>query len=99
MHGRRQAALVGLAPFNDDSGTRQRGRHVRGGRAVVRRVLYLAALAAVRHNPVLKAFRERLAGRGKRPKVILTAVARRLLVIANALIRSGRPWQAELAAA
>jgi transposase len=72
---------------------------VRGGRAVVRRVLDLAALAAVRHNPALQAFRERLAGRGKRPKVILTAVARRLLVIANAIIRSRRPWQVELAAA
>src|SRR5262245_4534374 len=99
LPGGRLAALVGLAPFNDDSGTRQRGRHIRGGRAVVRRVLYLAALAAVRHNPVLKAFRQRLAERGKRPKVILTAVARRLLVIANAIIRSGRPRQAELAAA
>jgi transposase len=99
LPGRKLAALVGLAPFNDDSGTRQRGRHVRGGRAVVRRVLYLAALAAVRHNPALQAFRERLAGRGKRPKVILTAVARRLLVIANAIIRSRRPWQVELAAA
>ncbi len=99
LPGGKLAALVGLAPYNDDSGTRQRGRHVRGGRAVVRRVLYLAALAAVRHNPVLKAFRERLARRGKRPKVILTAVARRLLVIANAIIRSGRPGQAELAAA
>jgi hypothetical protein len=53
----------------------------------------------VRHNPALKAFRERRAGRGERPKVILTAVARRLLVIANAITRSGRPWQAELAAA
>jgi hypothetical protein len=91
LPGGQLAALVGLAPFDDDSGTRQRGRHVRGGRAVVRRVLYLAALSAVRHNPVLKAFRERLAARGKRPKVILTAVARRLLVIANAIIRSGRP--------
>jgi transposase len=99
LPGGRLAALVGLAPFNDDSGTRQRGRHVRGGRAVVRRVLYLAALSAVRHNPVLQAFRARLAARGKRPKVILTAVARRRLVIANAIIRSGRPWQAELAAA
>ncbi|HZQ78858.1 MAG TPA: IS110 family transposase [Acidimicrobiia bacterium] len=99
LPGGQLAALVGLAPFADDSGTRQRGRHVRGGRAVVRRVLYLAALSAVRHNAVLKAFRERLAARGKRPKVILTAVARRLLVIANAIIRSGRPWEAELAAA
>jgi transposase len=99
LPGGQRAALVGLAPFNDDSGTRQRGRHVRGGRAVVRRERYLAALSAVRHNPVLKAFRNRRAERGKRPKGILTAVARRRLVIANAIRRSGRPWQAELAAA
>lgn len=99
LAGRQVAALVGLAPFNDDSGMRQGERHIRGGRAVVRRALYMAALSAVRHNPVFRVFRERLAVRGKRPKVILTAVARRLLVIANAILRSGRPWQAELAAA
>ena len=97
--GGQRAALVGRTPFNDDSGTRPGGRHVRGGRAMVRRGLYLATLAAVRHHPVLKAFRERLAGRGKRPKVILTAVARRLVVSAKAIIHSGRPWQADLAAA
>lgn len=97
--GRQVAALVGLAPFNDDSGMRQGLRRIRGGRAVVRRVLYLSALVAVRHNSVFRDFRERLAARGKRPKVILTAVARRLLVIANAILRSGRPWQAELATA
>jgi transposase len=91
------SALVGLAPFADDSGTRRGIRHVRGGRAAVRRVLYLAALSAVRHNPALKAFRDRLAARGKKAKVILTAVARKLLVIANAVIRTGRPWDPELA--
>lgn len=96
--GRQLAALVGLAPYNDDSGQRQGVRHVRGGRAIVRRALYLAALSAVRHNPVFRTFRERLAARGKRPKVILIAVARRLLVVSNALLRSGLPWQAELAA-
>ena len=93
--GSRLAALVGLAPFADDSGTRQGGRHIRGGRAPVRRALYLAALSAVVHNPVMRAFKERLAERGKRPKVILTAVARKLLVIANAIIQSGQPWRAE----
>jgi transposase len=60
------SALVGLAPFADDSGTRRGGRHVRGGRAAVRRVLYLAALSAVRDNPALKAFRDRLAARGQK---------------------------------
>lgn len=93
--GSRLAALVGLAPFADDSGSRQGGRHIRGGRAPVRRVLYLAALSAVVHNPVMRAFKARLVARGKRPKVILTAVARKLLVVANAIIRSGQSWRAE----
>ncbi|HSB55812.1 MAG TPA: IS110 family transposase [Gemmatimonadales bacterium] len=97
LDGGKLSALVGLAPFADDSGTRRGGRHVRGGRAVVRRVLYLAALSATRHNPALSAFRVRLAVRGKKAKVILTAVARKLLVIANAVIRTGRHWDPELA--
>jgi transposase len=99
LEGGRIAALVGLAPFADDSGTRRGGRHVRGGRAAVRRILYLAALSAVRYNPALKAFRGRLSARGKKPKVILTAVARKLLVIANAVIRTGLPWDPTLAMA
>src|SRR5512142_1857076 len=67
--------------------------------AVVRRVLYLAALSATRHNPALSAFRDRLAARGKKAKVILTAVARKLLVVANAIIRTGRRWEPVLAMA
>ena len=97
LGGGKLSAPVGLAPFADDSGTRRGGRHVRGGRAAVRRVLYLAALSAVRHNPALKEFRDRLAARGKTAKVILTAVARKLLVIANAVVRTGRRWEPELA--
>jgi transposase len=96
LDGGKISALVGLAPFADDSGTRRGGRHVRGGRAVVRRVLYLAALSAVRYNPAMKAFKERLVARGKKAKVILTAVARKLLVIANAVLRTGLAWNAEL---
>jgi transposase len=99
LEGGKIAALVGLAPFADDSGTRRGGRHVRGGRAAVRRILYLAALSAVRHHPALKAFRDRLSARGKKPKVILTAVARKLLVIANAVIRTGLPWDPAFAMA
>jgi transposase len=99
LDGGKISALVGLAPFADDSGTRRGGRHVRGGRAAVRRILYLAALSAVRHNPALKAFRDRLSARGKEPKVILTAVAHKLLVIANAVIRTGLPWDPALAMA
>src|SRR5947209_9148581 len=96
LDGGKLSALVGLAPFADDSGARRGGRHVRGGRAAVRRVLYPAALSAVRYDPALKAFRDRLAAGGKKAKVILTAVARKLLVIANAVIRTGRPWDPEL---
>jgi transposase len=59
--------------------------------------LYLAALSAVVHNPPMRAFKARLAARGKRAKVILTAVARKLLVVANAIIRSGQPWRSEAA--
>jgi transposase len=90
--GRQAAALVGVAPYDDDSGQRRGQRHIRGGRAEVRAVLYMAALSAVRHNPALREFRDRLARRGKKAKVILTAVARKLVVLANAVLRSGRPF-------
>jgi transposase len=90
--GKQAAALAGLAPYDDDSGTRHGARHVRGGRACVRSALDLAALSAARHNPALKAFATRLRGRGKKAKVILTAVARKLLVLANAVLRDGRRW-------
>jgi transposase len=93
------AALVGLAPFAADSGTRSGGRHIRGGRGTVRRALYMAALAAARVAGPLKDFADRLRARGKAAKVVLVAVARRLLVIANAIRRDRRPWQPELAAA
>lgn len=99
LDGGQVSALAGLAPFADDSGTRRGPRHVRGGREAVRRVLYLAALSAVRYNPAMKAFRDRLAARGKKPKVILTAVARKLLVIANAILRTGRRWEPAMAMA
>jgi transposase len=99
IDGGKLSALAGLAPFNDDSGRRRGARHIRGGRADVRRLLYLAALSAVRFNPAMRAFRERLEARGKPAKVILTAVARKLLVIANALIRTGCRWRPELAVA
>ena len=91
--------LVGLAPFADDSGRRSGGRHNRGGRGSVRRALYLAALSAARVAGPLKDFADRLRGRGNAAKVVLVAVARRLLVIANAVVREGRPWEPTLAAA
>ena len=94
---RRIAALVGLAPMADDSGQHRGARRIQGGRSSVRRALYMAALTARRHNPALRAFGDRLAAAGKRPKVVLAAVARKLLVIANAVLRSGRPWDPEIA--
>jgi transposase len=97
--GRAASALVGLAPIPDDSGGRRGRRRIAGGRAAVRAVLFMAAHAASRHNPALKPFADRLRASGKKPKVVLVAVARKLLVIANAILRSGKPWDAEFATA
>jgi transposase len=97
--GKQAAALAGLAPFDDDSGQRRGYRRVAGGRAEVRAVLYMAALSARRHNPVLKALADRLRAAGKPAKVVLVAVARKLVVIANAILRSGREWSTETALA
>jgi transposase len=87
------AALVGLAPFNDDSGRHRGARRIAGGRASVRRVLYMAALSARRCNPAIRAFAQRLAAQGKKPKVILTACMRKLLVILNAMLKNNTPWK------
>jgi transposase len=89
---RRISALVGVAPMNRDSG-RQRGkRMIRGGRNEVRRVLYMAAFSARRHNPVLRAFADRLEASGKTFKTVMTACMRKLLVILNAMVLAGTPW-------
>jgi transposase len=93
------AALVGLAPMADDSGQRVGPRRIVGGRRQVRAVLYMAALSARRYNPALKALADRLTAAGKKPKVVLVAVARKLLVIANALIRTRTPWDPKMAEA
>jgi transposase len=82
------AALVGVAPLNHDSGQFRGQRHIHGGRAAVRRVLYMAALAAVRHNAILKAFYTRLREKGKPAKVALTAVMRKLTVLLNRLLKN-----------
>jgi transposase len=83
----RIAALAGLAPFNRDSGAAAGPRHIRGGRAPVRRALYMAALTATRCNPVLRPFYQQLRARGKGHRVALTAVMRKLLVHLNQLVR------------
>lgn len=95
---KRIAALVGVAPFADDSNKRTGKRHISGGREVVRSVLYMATLAATRCNPVLKAFYQKLCAAGKCPKVALTACARRLLVILNAMVRDNTPWNPKIVA-
>jgi transposase len=88
------AALVGVAPFNCDSGTLRGKRIVRGGRASVRAVLYMSALVAARYNPVIKAFYRRLRQGGKPAKVALTACMRKLLTILNAMLKHHTPWRA-----
>ena len=86
------AALAGLAPFVRESGRWRGESHIGGGRAEVRKVLYMATLTAIRCNPVIGGFYERLKGRGKKRKVAMTACMRKLLTILNAIVRDGRPW-------
>jgi transposase len=91
--GRRQIGkLVGVAPLANDSGPRTGKRHIWGGRADVRAVLYMAALAAIRHNPVIKLFYNRLIAAGKAPKVAIVACMRKLLTILNAMLRDEAMW-------
>ena len=87
------AALVGVAPLNCESGRLRGRRLIWGGRARVRAVLYMGALVAVRHNPVLQTFYERLLAAGKPKKVALTACMHKLLVILNAMLCHGTPWR------
>jgi transposase len=90
------AALVGVAPFNRDSGQWRGQRTIWGGRAAVRAALYMAALVAARHNPVLRPFYQRLRHAGKAPKVALVAVMRKLLTMLNAMLRHQQPWSPTL---
>ena len=86
------AALVGVAPLNRDSGMFRGKRMIHGGRAPVRTALYMGALVATRHNPVIRAFYQRLVAGGKPKKVALTACMRKLLIILNAMVRQQTPW-------
>jgi transposase len=86
------AALVGVAPFNHDSGKQRGKRRIFGGRTSVRSVLYRATLSAIRHNPVIKEFYQRLLNKGKLKKVALTACMRKLLVILNTIVKTGQDW-------
>ena len=93
------AALVGVAPFNRDSGQFRGRRMVWGGRQSVRNVLYMAALSAMKHNEVIRNFAARLYAKGKPPKVVITACIRKLVVILNAILKTNQSWQPRLATA
>jgi transposase len=92
LNRRKISALVGVCPYNRDSGTMRGKRAILGGRATVRAMLYMSTLSAVRYNPVIKAFYERLIEAGKLPKVALVACMRKLLTILNAMLRDMKPW-------
>jgi transposase len=89
---RQVGALAGVAPFNRDSGRYKGQRTIRGGRAAVRSVLYMATVAAIRCNPVIRVFAQRLQAAGKPSKVIIVAAMRKLLTILNAMLRDGLYW-------
>jgi transposase len=90
---REVAALAGLAPFTRQSGQWRGKAFIAGGRSSVREPLFMGAMVAIKHNPILKAFYERLLAAGKPKMVALIAVARKLLTILNAIIRDQKPWQ------
>jgi transposase len=85
---RQTAALVGVAPYDDDSGARKGWRHIAGGRPKLRRALYMAAISAIRSNPILRHFYQQLRKRNKPPKVALVAVVRKLAILLNQLLRN-----------
>jgi transposase len=92
LNRRQIASLVGVAPFNRDSGKLRGKRMIWGGRAAVRTVLYMSTLVATRRNPVIRVFYQRLCAAGKAKKVALTACMRKLLTILNAMLKHGTPW-------
>ena len=95
LSAREISALVGVAPLNRDSGALRGKRGIWGGRASVRRILYMAALVATRHNTKIKAFYNRLRVAGKLKKVAIIACMHKLLIIMNAMIKSDQPWRVE----
>lgn len=96
LSGKQTASLAGLAPVACDSGKRAGKRRVWGGRAAVREALYMGTISAVRCNPVIKAFYDRLVAAGKAKKLALIACARKLLTILNAMVRTKKPWEPAL---
>lgn len=92
LNRKKIAALVGLAPINRDSGKYRGRRTIFGGRADIRSGLYMTTLTAIRHNPTIRAFYERLIQAGKLPKVAITACMHKILIILNAMVRTNTPW-------
>jgi len=96
LNRREIASLVGVAPINRDSGTLRGRRMIGGGRTTVRNALYMAALVATRHNPVIRAYYLRLVENGKRKIVALVAAMRKLLTILNTMLKNNQPWRTEI---
>jgi transposase len=94
LSGKQIGALAGLAPFAKDSGSKRGQRHIAGGRSIVRAALYMPAISAIQHNPVIRALYQRLVQAGKHHYVAITACMRKMLVILNAMLRSNQPWKA-----
>ena len=92
LEGKQAASLAGLAPISRQSGKWRGKERIQGGRAFLRQAIYMPALVATRYNPDLKAKYDQLIRAGKPPKVALTAIMRKLIVTANALLRDGRIW-------
>jgi transposase len=90
---RQIAALTGLAPFNRDSGYMKGRRRIKGGRAPIRTVLYMAMMCAIQHNPIMKQFYQKLIAQGKHKKVALTACMRKMITILNAMVRDNKEWK------
>jgi transposase len=94
LSGKQIGALAGLAPFAKDSGKKRGQRHIAGGRSIVRAALYMPAISAIQHNPVIRALYQRLVQAGKHHYVAITACMRKMLVILNAMLKSNQPWKA-----
>lgn len=93
LTNRQVGALCGLAPYNRDSGSMKGKRRIKGGRAPIRTMLYMAMLSAIQCNPIMKQFYNRLVEEGKHKKIALTACMRKMMTILNAMVRDGKEWQ------
>lgn len=93
LTGRQISALCGLAPFNRDSGAMKGRRRIKGGRAPIRTMLYMAMMSAIQHNVIIKAFYQKLVAQGKHKKVALTACMRKIMTILNAMVRDNQEWK------